>query len=811
MEELTYDQLYRRCDPKSLDFETTDELQDIDEGLGQPRAMNALAFGLGMEHDSYNLYAMGPEGVGKRYLVERVLAGHVAGKPVPSDWCYVSNFKEAHRPRAMALPAGRGRELESDMQRFTRELTAALSAAFESEEYHSRRHMLESEFSEKPEKAFTALREHADEKGLVLLRTPIGVIFAPARDGEVLSSEEFGKLPDDDRQRIEKEIENMQAELRSVVERATKWERDRQSQLRALNREVTSRAVRALIEELRGKYAAVPKVIAYLGEVEQDVLENAREIVEKSSGQQPALPLPEELTGGFSLSKYHVNLFIDHSESKFVPVVFEDNPTFHNLVGRVEHRSSLGSLTTNFRLIRPGALHRANGGYLILPVRKLLMQPYAWEGLKRALVAREVRIESLAEALSLIATASLEPEKIPLDIKVILLGDRTLYYLLSSLDPEFDEIFKVVVDFDDSMDWTPETGHAYARLIATIARRESLAPVARCGVARVLEHAARLAEHSEKLSAHIAGLVDLLRESNYFAERAGRTAITEADVDSAIDARIFRCDRVRERMNEMMLRETVLVATQGKVIGQVNGLSALQLGGLRFGRPSRITVQVSFGKSNVVDIEREVALGGPLHSKGVLILASFVRGRYGAERPLAFSASIVFEQSYTGVEGDSASSAELYGLLSAVARIPLRQDLAITGSVDQHGTVQAIGGINEKIEGFFDLCAARGLTGEQGVIIPAANIEHLMLRRNVIDAVESGRFHVYPVSTIDQGIELLTGVPAGEREQATGVYPEGSINYLVEERLDAWAKQLSKLDPTNLNARDSVLQRALPS
>jgi len=477
-----------------------------------------------------------------------------------------------------------------------------------------------------------------------------------------------------------------------------------------------------------------------------------------------------------------VNVLVDHSESKGAPVVYEDHPTYNNLIGRIEHIAHMGALVTDFNLIKPGALHRANGGYLILDARQLLLQPYAWDGLKRALRSREVRIESLSQVLSLVSTVSLEPEPIPLDVKVVLIGERLLYYLLYQLDPDFGELFKVEADFNEEIPRTPENNLLYARLIGTIARKEGLRPFDRGAVARVIEHSARMADDAEKLSIHLLSTADLLREADYWAGVAGNGVVTADDVQRAIDAQIHRADRLRELVQEEIKRGTILIDTTGERVGQVNGLSVIQLGNFAFGRPNRITARVRLGKGEVVDIEREVELGGPIHSKGVLILSGFLGARYAAERPLSLSASLVFEQSYSGVEGDSASLAELCALLSSLAEVPIRQSLAVTGSVNQHGEVQAIGGVNEKIEGFFDVCKTRGLTGEQGVIIPATNVQHLMLRQDVIEAVKAGQFHIYPVQTVDQGIELLTGIPAGERDEE-GNFPEGSINQLVEARL----------------------------
>jgi len=543
--------------------------------------------------------------------------------------------------------------------------------------------------------------------------------------------------------------------------------------------------VTSIMDELRKVYASVPGVVDHMNAMEQDVLEHVEDFrtpEESAPAVTSETPWPPLPLGQLLFRRYQVNVVVDNRDAHGAPVVYEDHPMMHNLMGRIEHLAQMGALLTDFTLMKAGGLHRANGGYLMLDAHKVLLQPFAWEELKRALRSREIRIESLGQMLGLVSTVSLEPEPIPLDLKVVLLGDRLLYYLLSQFDPEFGELFKVAADFEDRMDRTPENDLRYARLIGMLARQEGLRPFDRGAVARVIEQSARLVGDGTKLSTHTQSLADLLREADYWAGQADHSVVSAADVQRAIEAQIRRADRVRERVQEEIRRGTLLIDTQGARVGQVNGLSVIALGQFAFARPNRITARVRLGRGEVVDIEREVTLGGPIHSKGVLILAGFLGARYAADRPLSLSASLVFEQSYSTVEGDSASSAELYALLSALAEVPIQQSFAVTGSVNQHGEIQAIGGVNEKIEGFFDVCRAHGLTGAQGVLIPAANVPHLMLRQDVVEAVAAGLFQVYPVETIDQGIELLTGVPAGQRDGA-GTFPEGSLNQRVEARL----------------------------
>jgi lon-related putative ATP-dependent protease len=785
--------LYQHCDPDQFDFETTADLEDLVQIIGQPRAVAAMQFGIGIERDGYNIFALGPTDTGKRSVVRQYFERQAHEDSPPPDWCYINNFDEPHRPRAISLPAGKGVVFRKDMERLVEELGPALSAAFESEEYQTRRQAIMEELQDRQSEAFEGLQEEAKERGVALIRTPSGLVVAPVRDGEVLSPEEIQELSPDERQRLEERVNELQVDIQKVVRQVPVWQRTTQDKLRELNHEIAEFAVGGLIDELRQRYADFEPVVDHLNAVQQDIVENARSFL-STDDEGDGNPLEALMRGSGGaehppeLRKYQVNVLVDNGGLEGAPVIYEDNPTYQNLVGRVEHIARMGALVTDFNLIKGGALHRANGGYLILEARKLLTQPYAWEGLKRAIQSHNVRLESLGQMLSLITTVSLEPEPIPLDVKVALVGERRLYYLLWQLDPDFAELFKVEVDFEEQMDRSDGNQQLYAQLIGTLLRKEELRPFDRVAVARVIERSARLAGDSEKLSIRMRGIVDLLREADFWAGEAGRDAVTAGDVQKAIEAQVYRADRLRERMQEGILRGTFLIDTMGEEVGQINGLSVIGLGNFAFGRPTRITARVRLGKGEVLDIEREVDLGGPIHSKGVLILSGFLGARYAVDAPLSLNASLVFEQSYGGVDGDSASSAELYVLLSAIAELPIKQSFAVTGSVNQHGQVQAIGGVNEKIEGFFDICRSRGLTGEQGVLIPVSNVKHLMLRRDVVEAVEEGRFHIYPVATVDEGIELLTGLPAGEPDEE-GNHPPGSVNYLVAQRLAEMAQK----------------------
>jgi predicted ATP-dependent protease len=781
---LPADRLARRCDPASLGFGTTAELADVTEIIGQARAVEAIDFAMQMPGQGYNLLVMGPEGSGKYTAIRQYLTQQAACRPVPDDWCYVHNFEDPRRPRAIRLPAGRGRQLRATMAGLVRELAVAMPAALENEEYRNRRLALEEAFKSRRDGAFAALGEKAMGRGVALARTPVGFGVAPLRGQEVIQPEEFARLPAAEQERMRAAMSAVETELQGLLATIPTWERDHRREVRDLNQETVRRAVDQLIVEVREGFADMPAVGRFLDNVEADVVERAEEYLtmhgQAERGEGALVPAGDG-TGAFS--RCVVNLVVDNAELTCAPVVHEDLPTYPNLHGQVEQVAHLGALVTDFTLIKAGALHRANGGYLVLDVRRLLQQPYAWEELKRALRSRELRVDRVPAAATWLATASIEPEPIPLDIKVVLLGDRSLFHLVAALDPDVGELFRIRADFDDRSRRTAETERVYASLLATIARREGLHPLDAAAAAAVIDQAAREADHSERLTTNLRALTDLVRESDRIATVAGAGCIGREHVDAAIDARRRRASRLAEELRTATVEGIVRVETSGSMASQVNGLSIASGGDELFGWPTRITAQVRLGRGDVVDIEREVALGGPIHSKGVLILAGFLGGRFGRHKPLALQASLVFEQSYVAVEGDSASLAELCALLSSIADVPIRQSLAVTGSVDQLGRSQAIGGVNQKIEGFFDLCAASGLTGEQGVIIPAANVRTLMLRSDVVAATEAGRFHVYAVETVDQAIELLSGLPAGE-PGSDGTYPAGSFNARVRQRLD---------------------------
>ncbi len=774
---LSPTQLYRHCEPASIPFDNTDQADIKFSMLGQERVLDAVQLAVEMRQPGYNLFVMGEPGSGRNALVSRLLKEHAGSKPEPDDWCYVNNFSTPTKPVALRLPHGKGSQLRSDMQHLVEELLTTIPAMFEGDEYRSRMDHIDAELNELQKKAFINLAQEASKQQIALLRTPQGFSFAPEKDGEVMSNEEYENLADEEKRKIEKKISRLQEKLEEVLQQVLEWRKERRNRLNDLNREVTIFAVGTLVDDIINHYRLFPDVVSYLESVKQDVIENAH-IFRAPKGN--ALDIQgEELP---PLRRYQVNVIVENTAKNGAPVITEDHPTFQNLFGRVEHIARLGALVTDFDLIRAGALHHANGGYLLIDVLKLLMQAFSWEGLKRALISKEIRVESLMQMYGLASTVSLEPQPIPLDVKVILFGERIYYYLLQAYDPEFAKLFKIVADFEDDMPRDEASQAGFARMLAALAHEHQMLPFNRHAIGRIIEFSARDAADAERLSLHMQRLIDLMHEAEHKAKSRQAKTVAANDVQQAIDAKIRRADRIQRRIREEILRGTLMIDTQGTRIGQVNGLSVFDVGDFPFGMPTRITATTRLGDGEVIDIQREVALGGAIHSKGVLILSSFLASRYSQRQPLSLSASLVFEQTYGQIDGDSASLAELCALLSSLADVPIKQSLAITGSVNQYGQVQAIGGVNEKIEGFFDICKMRGLTGEQGVLIPATNVKHLMLRADVVAAAQNGEFSIYPVETVDDALTLLTGIKAGLAD-AMGNFPANSVNQRVRTKL----------------------------
>ncbi len=779
---LSPEKLYQHCDLKTLKFKSTAELDSLPTIIGQSRALESVDFGVNIIGTGYNLFVMGAAGSGKYTLVKRFLDEHVKNRPNGRDWGYLHNFSDPQKPRVVSLPSGQGQQLRHDIENVIEHLLADLPHVFDDEYYRGRMRTIEEEARKHRVRLFGVLQKEADRKGIVLLRMQDGsYAFAAKSDGEAMTADEFDQLPVDQQEQTEDAIATLHEDLQQTLLELREWERDNHAKVSALNDEVATEVISRQVSKLKHAHPSNERLQHYFDEMKKDLLENLDAFLKSDEeGDETTAPSDNSL-----LKRYQVNLIVDNSETIGAPVVYENLPSHQSLLGCVENMAMMGALVTDFSLIKAGALHKANGGYLILDIEQLLMQPYAWEGLKRALQAKEVRFDTLEQMYSLVTTVSLEPEPMPLDLKVILLGDRHLYYELYDLDPEFAGLFKVVADFEEKMDRTDENNALYAQLIASTVQREALLHLDKKAVAKLIEQASRSIEDNQKMSLHLGWINDLVRESNFWAKKRQATQITKEDVIQALNNREQRLDRVRNELYQHIERNVTQLNVAGMLVGQINALSVLSAGDLHFGQPSRLTANCRFGDGDIIDIEREVELGGDLHSKGMLIMSGYLGKTYAKDKPLSMSASLVFEQNYGEVDGDSATVAELCVLLSSIAELPLNQSLAITGSMNQCGDVQAIGGVNEKIEGYYDVCKIQGITGEQGVIIPQTNVQHLMLRQDVIDAVEAGQFHIHAVEHIDQALALLSGLAIGELNKE-GDYPENSFNAAISKRLELW-------------------------
>jgi lon-related putative ATP-dependent protease len=776
--------LRKVCEPLDPNFAASEGLPEKKLYLGQQRAIDAIHFGIELGLPGYNIYVLGPLGSHRHGLVDELVKEHAVKKGSPEDWCYVNNFSDPERPRVLSFPPGQGREFRDDMHDLIDDMRVAIPATFESDDYRQQLRAIEEETENEVKGHWKSLEAEAAKEGISMLQTPTGYVLAPIRDGKVIGDKEFEKLPKNERIKIQKRVKKLSGALQARIESLPKIQKRHREKIKALDQNVTAHAVSVLLDELKAKYKELEKVSTYLDEAQQGIIDNAQDFQQQET---PSLPFLGRDSSKL-LAQFEVNLLTHNGENKGAPVVYEPNPTYPNVVGKIEHLSEMGALLTDFRMIRSGALAQANGGYLILDIYRVLSRPFVWDALKQALLNRCIRIETPGESYGFVSTTSLKPEPIPLDVKVILIGERWLYYLLSRYDREFDELFNVAADLDDEIERDEKNVQSYAQLIAERARTRKLLALSESGFRRIIEQSARLAEDSEKLSMHIRSLDDLLIQSDHWARMRGSSVIEGEDVAEAINKREHRLDRSRNKILEAIHRDVLLIETSGRRIGQTNGLSIVDLGEFRFGHPMRITATTRMGTGEVVDIEREVKLGGAIHSKGVLILSSALTSRYAPETPLSLHASIVFEQSYGGVEGDSASVGELSALISSISEIPIRQNIAVTGSINQLGRVQVVGGINEKIEGFFDTCKARGLDGSHGVVIPRDNIKHLMLREDVVEAVRHNKFSVWGVQDIDEAITILTGVDAA------------SVNAKVEEKLIRYAtlrREFSRKEETH--------------
>ncbi len=794
--ELAADELRRVSNGDHLGFETTQDISFVSEIIGQPRGVRAIEFGIGISTPGFNIYVLGPSGSGRTTAVKKYLERHAASGPVPPDWVYVYNFEVEHQPRAIELPPGLGAHLRDDMVALIDVLRKDIPQALEAEEFNDAIDQLDNDFSNRRGEIYQALADEAKSRGFAIVRTPSGFVVAPlTEDGQgIMEPDAYNALPKEQHDAMEKDRLLLEEKLLEGLRRLRELDREHADSRAKLERGAAAFLLVQHLGDLREKYEGHDEVLLYLNQVRDDVLDHLsdfkrqEESSEQGEGSPPSPPGTRQHVDPFH--RYRVNLIVDHGQAHGAPVILEEYPSYSNLVGRIEGEVEMGALHTDFMGIKAGALHRANGGYLVLRARDVLSQPDAWEGLKRALLSRQIRIEEsmLRTGLGVLTPQTIDPEPIPLNVKVVLLGTPALYYILYAADEHFPDLFKVKADFASVMERTAESEMDYASFIAARCAESGLPHFNRAAVGQVIEYGSRLADDRTKLSTLFGNLTDLIQEAAYWAKMDGASIVDARHVVQAIEQARYRANLYEERTLEYIHRGLVFIDTTGEVLGQVNALSVVGLGDYVFGQPNRITARVYSGKEGVVDIEREVELSGPIHNKGVLILRGYLGGQYATHRPLALTASITFEQTYAGVEGDSASAAELFALLSALSGFPLKQSIAVTGSVNQRGQMQPVGGINEKIEGFFDVCQARGLTGDQGVIIPRANLTNLMLRSDVVNAVRRGQFHVYAVETVDEGIELLTGKPAGSRG-ADGSFPAGTVHAAAQARLDALAEE----------------------
>lgn len=782
--EVPVEKLRNVCDAQGLHFLTTEQVQPFTGILGQERALRALRFGLSAQGEGFNIYVAGPPGTGRSTAVMAFVQELAKTKQVPPDWCYINNFRDPYHPKAISLPAGQARQFRADMEALVDEVRRRLPQLFEGEQYAERRDAITGAFEEQRQHILAQLSLSAQKAGFLIETSPTGLMLVPLVEGRPMSEQEFAALAEERRKEIITRRAALDAELNAAMKQVRVAEKKAKEQLRQVDQEIALVAIRPPLEELKDKYATSADVASYLEEVQRGILQDLASFLGEEKATAPA-GTPQVSP----FRRYAVNVVVDNSGLEGAPVLTELNPTYENLFGRIEREAEFGALTTDFTMLKGGVLHRANGGYLVLQVEHLLANAATWEGLKRALRSKQIVIEDATEGRGGIPVKSVRPEPIPLDIKVVLIGDPRSYYLLYERDVDFSELFKVKADFDVRMERSTENVQAFMGLIRALCDKEGLRHLRREAAAKMIEYGSRLAEDQERLSTHFARITDILREADFYARQEGVPYITDAHVMRAIDERIHRSDLLQQYLREEIAQGTLLIDTDGEAVGQVNGLSVISLGDYEFGSPRRITASIGMGRDGVIDIEHEAKLAGRLHTKGTLIMGGYLFDKYAQDKPLNLTAHIVFEQSYDEVEGDSASCAELYALLSALAELPVKQSLAVTGAVDQRGQMQAVGGVNEKIEGFFDACRIKGLTGKQGVIIPRGNVRHLMLKEEVVEAVRQGQFHVYAVETVDQGIELLTGVPAGTRGP-DGAFAAGTVNARVDARLRKLAQDL---------------------
>jgi lon-related putative ATP-dependent protease len=785
---LSVEEVYRVCDENLFDFETTADLPPPEGIIGQRRAVRAINFGLDIQSKGYNLYLAGPPGTGRTSLIRNILQRIARDKPVPGDICLVNNFREPDRPRVLYLKAGLARQLKKDMDSLIESLQREIPQAFESKNYESQQAEILQAYQQQSADLFARLQEEANQMGIQFRITSTGVITKVVRNGEPLSQEEYEQLSEREKQEIKQRIEKFNERVIEVMDQVRDAERATREKVQELERQTAAIIVQSLAGYLKRKYAEHGEIVEYLEELQKNILENIRAFRKEEDEQQHIAKTLGVADQQARFVEYQVNILVDNSQAQGAPVVFEPNPTYVNLFGAIEREMRFGALVTNFAMVKAGSLVQANGGYLVVEALDLFQYPFVWDKLKRTVESSEVRIEDVSAQYGVISTTGLRPEPIKVNVKVILIGNPRLHYLLYALDEDFKKLFKVKADFDFQMDRSDENMQQYAQFVKACCIKDTLKPFDRSGVAALVEYGSRLADDQTKLSTQFGEIADIMAEASYWASEDGHEQVSREHVEKAIDEKIYRSNRIEEYIQEMIARGHILVDTEGAVSGQVNGLSVLNIGDYEFGRPVRITCQTFAGKAGVISIERRAKLSGNIHNKAVMILEGYLGAKFAQQKPLTLAASLGFEQTYDMIEGDSASIAEVVAMLSSLSGVPIKQTIAVTGSINQKGQVQPIGGVNEKIEGFFYVCKTRGLNGDQGVVIPHQNVANLMLKREVREAIGQGKFHIYPVETVDEALEILTGIEAGERD-AEGNFKEGTVNCLVDERLKELAKE----------------------
>lgn len=791
--ELNADQLRKTCDPQLFSFKDTSEIESFDGIIGQDRAIKALEFGLDIPHHGYNLFLCGPAGTGKTTLARNMARKKASTREVPGDWCYIYNFRDPDRPQAISMPGGMGKRLVRDIDKMINQVKMALAKVFNGQEYELEKNQILTEFYEKTNKLYTDAEQEAQTQGYTITRSQNGLAGVPSKDGHPITPEQFEELNETEKLQLLEKGRLIQEIINEGLRQYRELERGIKEKLRLLEQEAARGAIAPLFYVLFDHYRSFRQIVLYLEDMQRDIIESLELFVEQEEVQNPLIVF-KRLDKRHAMRRYKVNLVIDNSDRTEAPVVVETNPTFINLFGTIEYEGEFGVLSTDFTKIRGGAIHRANGGYLILNFVDLIRNYMSWDTLKRVLKNREAAIESLYKSLSLGGAETLQPEPIPIELKVIIIGEPFVYYLLRVHDEDFGKLFKVKVEFDTEIGRKTEHILQYCSFISTTCRKDNLPHFTRQAMARIIDYGTWLADDQRKLSIAFNRVRDIILESATWAQYHNHQLVEAGDVERAIKEKIYRSNMLEDKVMEAIEDGTILIEVTGERVGEINGLAVYSIGDHMFGKPSRITAKTFMGEKGVVNIEREVRMSGTIHTKGVLTLSGYLGGQYAQDKPLSLSASVTFEQTYEGIEGDSASSAELYAIISSLAGVPIKQGIAVTGSVNQNGEIQPIGGVNPKISGFFRVCMARGLTGEQGVIIPRRNIDNLMLDKEIVDKVRQGLFHIWAIDSVNQGIEILMGMKAGELEP-TGDFTRDSVHYLVNRRLREWREPRRREKP----------------